>query len=195
MLHSVQVLEEAQKDLVNYKGTGMSIMEMSHRGKEYEAVQKKAEADLRQLLNIPSNYKVLFLQGEQACPCGMHVSAMPHARIVGPCLKGQLRPAVVHTTSVFSRARGVFSVLGLALGALTVSNGPACHCQLSRLHALQLWRMCSPAPAACAPLTTNTYRTTHRTGPMLMPAISQRQSTRPHPPTHDTSFRACIFPH
>ncbi len=57
------MLEEAQRDLINYKGTGMSIMEMSHRGKEYEAVIQKAEADLRTLLAIPSNYKVLFLQG------------------------------------------------------------------------------------------------------------------------------------
>ena len=61
-----QVLEEAQKDLINYKGTGMSIMEMSHRGKEFEAVIKKAEEDLRKLMNIPSNYKVLFLQGKRA---------------------------------------------------------------------------------------------------------------------------------
>eukprot|EP00195_Chlamydomonas_chlamydogama_P010521 CAMPEP_0202899864 /NCGR_PEP_ID=MMETSP1392-20130828/9046_1 /ASSEMBLY_ACC=CAM_ASM_000868 /TAXON_ID=225041 /ORGANISM="Chlamydomonas chlamydogama, Strain SAG 11-48b" /LENGTH=401 /DNA_ID=CAMNT_0049586157 /DNA_START=97 /DNA_END=1302 /DNA_ORIENTATION=+ len=59
----VDVLEEAQKDLINWKGTGMSIMEMSHRGKEFESVIQKAEADLRTLLNIPSNYKVMFLQG------------------------------------------------------------------------------------------------------------------------------------
>ncbi|KAJ9513787.1 hypothetical protein QJQ45_015514 [Haematococcus lacustris] len=59
----LEVLEECQRDLVNYKGTGMSVMEMSHRGKEYEAIIKKAEADLRQLLSIPDNYKVLFLQG------------------------------------------------------------------------------------------------------------------------------------
>jgi phosphoserine aminotransferase len=58
-----QVLEEAQRDLVNWKGTGMSIMEMSHRGKEFDGVAKKAEADLRALLNIPASYKVLFLQG------------------------------------------------------------------------------------------------------------------------------------
>ncbi|EFJ48056.1 hypothetical protein VOLCADRAFT_81234 [Volvox carteri f. nagariensis] len=59
----VDVLERAQADLVNWQGTGMSIMEMSHRGKEFESVIQKAEADLRALLNIPSNYKVLFLQG------------------------------------------------------------------------------------------------------------------------------------
>jgi hypothetical protein len=59
----VDVLEKAQKDLVNWNGSGMSIMEMSHRGPQYMAVQAKAEADLRALLNIPANYKVLFLQG------------------------------------------------------------------------------------------------------------------------------------
>lgn len=59
----VDVLEQAQADLLNWQGSGMSIMEMSHRGKEFESVIKKAEADLRTLLNIPTNYKVLFLQG------------------------------------------------------------------------------------------------------------------------------------
>ncbi|PNH11062.1 Phosphoserine aminotransferase, chloroplastic [Tetrabaena socialis] len=59
----VDVLERAQADLINWQGSGMSIMEMSHRGKEFESVIQKAEADLRTLLNIPANYKVLFLQG------------------------------------------------------------------------------------------------------------------------------------
>lgn len=59
----IDVLEQSQKDLINWQGSGMSIMEMSHRGKEFESVIKKAEDDLRALLAIPSNYKVLFLQG------------------------------------------------------------------------------------------------------------------------------------
>lgn len=59
----VDVLQQAQADLINWQGSGMSVMEMSHRGKEYDGIQKKAEADLRKLLNIPDNYKVLFLQG------------------------------------------------------------------------------------------------------------------------------------
>lgn len=54
----LDVLEKAQADLINWQGSGMSIMEMSHRGKEFESVIQKAEADLRALLNIPSNYKV-----------------------------------------------------------------------------------------------------------------------------------------
>jgi phosphoserine aminotransferase len=57
------VLSEAQKDLLNWKGKGMSIMEMSHRSSDYVAIAEEAEKDLRDLLNIPSNYKVLFLQG------------------------------------------------------------------------------------------------------------------------------------
>lgn len=57
------VLLKAQAELYNYRGSGMSIMEMSHRGKEFDAAIKKAEADLRLLLSIPDDYAVLFLQG------------------------------------------------------------------------------------------------------------------------------------
>jgi phosphoserine aminotransferase len=57
------VLEQAQRELLDFKGTGMSVMEISHRSKEFEAVIGEAEQDLRTLLSIPANYKVLFLQG------------------------------------------------------------------------------------------------------------------------------------
>jgi phosphoserine aminotransferase len=59
----VPVLEKAQAELLDYQGSGMSVMEMSHRSKEFESIIQTAEADLRELLNIPENYKVLFLQG------------------------------------------------------------------------------------------------------------------------------------
>jgi phosphoserine aminotransferase len=58
-----EVLEQAREELVNWRGCGMSVMEMSHRGKEYMGIQAEAEADLRELMGIPANYKVLFLQG------------------------------------------------------------------------------------------------------------------------------------
>lgn len=58
-----EVLEQACEELVNWRGCGMSVMEMSHRGKEYMGIQAEAEADLRELMGIPANYKVLFLQG------------------------------------------------------------------------------------------------------------------------------------
>ena len=57
------VLEQARDELTNWHGSGMSVMEMSHRGKEYMSIHAEAEADLRTLLGIPANYKVLFLQG------------------------------------------------------------------------------------------------------------------------------------
>jgi phosphoserine aminotransferase len=57
------VLQQAATEMLDWHGSGMSVMEMSHRGKEFIAIAAKAEADLRQLLAIPANYKVLFLQG------------------------------------------------------------------------------------------------------------------------------------
>ena len=57
------VLKQAQDEMLDWNGSGMSVMEMSHRGKEYMSIAAKAEADLRSLMDIPDNYKVLFLQG------------------------------------------------------------------------------------------------------------------------------------
>ena len=58
-----EVLREAAEEMLDYKGCGMSVMEMSHRSKAYDTIIKEAEADLRDLMEIPDNYKVLFLQG------------------------------------------------------------------------------------------------------------------------------------
>lgn len=57
------VLERAQKELLDYNGTGMSVMEMSHRSSYYDEIIKDAEENLRKLVNIPDNYRILFLQG------------------------------------------------------------------------------------------------------------------------------------
>ena len=58
-----EVLKQAQEEFLNWHGSGMSVMEMSHRGKEFMGIAAEAEGDLRELMNISSNYKVLFLQG------------------------------------------------------------------------------------------------------------------------------------
>ena len=58
-----EVLQEAAAEMLDYRGTGMSVMEMSHRSKAYQTIIDEAEADLRELMGIPDNYKVLFLQG------------------------------------------------------------------------------------------------------------------------------------
>ena len=59
----VEVLERAQREMVEYGTSGMSVMEMSHRSKDFDDIIKSAEALVRELMNVPDNYKVLFLQG------------------------------------------------------------------------------------------------------------------------------------
>jgi phosphoserine aminotransferase len=59
----LEVLDQAREELLDWQGSGMSVMEVSHRGKAFIACAEEAEAVLRELLAVPSNYKVLFLQG------------------------------------------------------------------------------------------------------------------------------------
>ena len=59
----MEVLQQAQAEMLDYRGTGMSVMEISHRSKEFEAIVAEAQSNLRDLLGIPTNYKILFLQG------------------------------------------------------------------------------------------------------------------------------------
>jgi phosphoserine aminotransferase len=59
----LEILQQAQAEMLDYKGTGMSVMEISHRSKEFEAIVSDAQNDLRDLMKIPANYKILFLQG------------------------------------------------------------------------------------------------------------------------------------
>ena len=74
------VLQRAQQELLDYQGTGMSVMEMSHRGATFMAIAAKAEADLRALLGVPANYKVLFLQGgAQAQNAMVPLNLLPEA--------------------------------------------------------------------------------------------------------------------
>ena len=58
-----EVLQQAAEEMLDWHGSGQSVMEMSHRGKEFIAIAESAEADLRTLLAIPDHYRVLFLQG------------------------------------------------------------------------------------------------------------------------------------
>ena len=75
------VLEKAQAEMLDYQGRGLSVMEMSHRSDEVVAIAEKAEQDLRELMSIPSDYKVLFLQGgasTQFAMVPMNLSANNH---------------------------------------------------------------------------------------------------------------------
>ena len=63
-----EVLKEAADEMLDYNGTGMSVMEMSHRSQSFQEIIDTAEADIRELMNIPDNYKVLFLQHHSSLP-------------------------------------------------------------------------------------------------------------------------------
>ena len=82
------VLRRAQEEMLDWHGSGMSVMEMSHRGKEFIAIAAKAEADLRELLAIPAGYRVLFLQGG---------ATLQFAGIPMNLLRGKTRVDYVHT--------------------------------------------------------------------------------------------------
>lgn len=84
------VMEKAQQEFLDWSGTGMSVMEVSHRSKEFIALAEESEADLRQILNIPDNYKVLFLQGG---------ATSQFAMVPMNLLKGGLAADYIHTGS------------------------------------------------------------------------------------------------
>ncbi|MEK7844695.1 MAG: aminotransferase class V-fold PLP-dependent enzyme, partial [Pseudomonadota bacterium] len=58
-----EVLQQARDEMLDWHGSGMSVMEMSHRGKEFMSIAEKTESDLRELIGTPQNHRVLFLQG------------------------------------------------------------------------------------------------------------------------------------
>ena len=91
------VLEQAAAEMLDWHGSGMSVMEMSHRGKEFIAIHAQAEADLRELLAVPANYKVLFLQGGAAAQFAM---------IPLNLLRGKTSADYVHTGQWSKKAIG-----------------------------------------------------------------------------------------
>ncbi len=84
-----EVLREAADEMLDYNGTGESVMEMSHRSKEFDDIIKDAEADLRGLLNIPDNYKVLFMQGGASLQFSMVPENLMKNRVADYILTGQ----------------------------------------------------------------------------------------------------------
>ena len=85
----VPVLERCASEMLNYKGSGMSVMEMSHRSKVFDEIIQTAEADLRDLLKIPDNYKVLFLQGGASQQFAMIPMNLMKNRVADSIVTGQ----------------------------------------------------------------------------------------------------------
>ena len=84
-----EVLREAAAEMMDYRGTGMSVMEMSHRSKAFEAIINEAEADLRDLMGIPDHYKVLFLQGGASLQFAMIPMNLMKNRVADYIVTGQ----------------------------------------------------------------------------------------------------------
>ena len=112
------VLQEAASEMMNYRGTGMSVMEMSHRSKAYQAIIDEAEADIRKLMNIPDNYKVLFMQGGASqqfamVPMNLMVNGVADYIITGQWAKKAYQEAQMYgkANAVASSADQTFSYI------------------------------------------------------------------------------------
>ena len=99
-----EVLKEAADEMLDYKGSGMSVMEMSHRSKVYDNIIKEAEADLRELMNIPDNYKVLFLQGGASLQFAMIPMNLMKNKKAGYLVTGQWAKKAYQEAKIYGEA-------------------------------------------------------------------------------------------
>jgi len=99
-----EVLQEAAAEMLDYKGTGMSVMEMSHRSKPYQQIIDEAEADIRELMNIPDNYKVLFLQGGASQQFAMIPMNLMKNKKAGFVVTGQWAKKAYQEAKIFGEA-------------------------------------------------------------------------------------------
>ena len=99
-----EVLKEAADEMLDYKGCGMSVMEMSHRSKVYDKIIKDAEKDLRELMNIPDNYKVLFLQGGASLIFASVPMNLMKNRKAGYILTGQWAKKAYQEAKIYGEA-------------------------------------------------------------------------------------------
>ena len=104
-----EVLQEAVDEMLDYRGTGMSVMEMSHRSKAYDTIIKEAEADLRELMNIPDNYKVLFLQGGASQQFAMIPMNLMKNRVADYIVTGQWAKKAYQEASLYGKANKIAS--------------------------------------------------------------------------------------
>ena len=104
-----EVLNEAAAEMLDYRGTGMSVMEMSHRSKSYETIIEDAESDLRDLLHIPENYKVLFLQGGGSTQFAMVPMNLMKNRVADYIIIGQWAKKAHKEASIYGKANAIAS--------------------------------------------------------------------------------------
>lgn len=103
------VLKEAAAEMLDYRGTGMSVMEMSHRSKAYDDIIKAAESDLRDLLHIPDNYRVLFLQGGASQQFAMVPMNLMKNRAADYIITGQWAKKAYQEAGMYGQANAIAS--------------------------------------------------------------------------------------
>ncbi|MCI8286510.1 MAG: 3-phosphoserine/phosphohydroxythreonine transaminase [Lachnospiraceae bacterium] len=104
-----EVLQEAADEMLDYRGTGMSVMEMSHRSKAYDTIIKEAEADLRDLMKIPDNYKVLFLQGGASQQFAMIPMNLMKNKVADYIVTGQWAKKAYQEAQIYGKANKIAS--------------------------------------------------------------------------------------
>ncbi len=104
-----EVLKEAADEMLDYKGTGMSVMEMSHRSKAFEGIIQEAEADLRELMGIPDNYKVLFLQGGASQQFAMIPMNLMKNGVADYIVTGQWAKKAYQEASIYGKVNKIAS--------------------------------------------------------------------------------------
>ena len=103
------VLKEAADEMLDYRGTGMSVMEMSHRSKAYQTIIDEAEADLRTLMGIPDNYKVLFMQGGASQQFAMIPMNLMKNKVADYIITGQWAKKAYQEAQMYGQANAVAS--------------------------------------------------------------------------------------
>ncbi|MGM9628561.1 MAG: 3-phosphoserine/phosphohydroxythreonine transaminase [Faecousia sp.] len=103
------VLKEAANEMLDYRGTGMSVMEMSHRSKAYQTIIDEAEADLRKVMGIPENYKVLFLQGGASQQFAMIPMNLMKNKVADYIITGQWAKKAWQEAKLYGQANAVAS--------------------------------------------------------------------------------------
>lgn len=104
-----EVLKEAADEMMDYKGCGMSVMEMSHRSKTYDNIIKEAETDLREIMNIPDHYKVLFLQGGASQQFAMIPMNLMKNKVADYIITGQWAKKAWKEASIYGKANAIAS--------------------------------------------------------------------------------------
>ena len=104
-----EVLREAADEMLDYRGCGMSVMEMSHRSKPFAAIMEAAEQDIRDLMDIPDNYRVLFLQGGASTQFAMIPMNLMKNKVADYIVSGSWSKKAFKEAKIFGDARCVAS--------------------------------------------------------------------------------------